>query len=964
MATKAESFAKLQDILQNAWVDIHKYNAAKASWASSEEALKAGWYTWQKAQATSPSVQQTAVNKTNELKTNIQNTQNNINDARNQLNSISQAAAQANSRDFQVGTWDVAEMPQQPKAQSLQQTSSNIWKAWAGLTYEQQQERLNRTAWLKDALAKKGIVSKTQPTTPTQTVTPAKTTTTPRQTTPQQDRWDYQDNSQARIDQIANNLNGYRQTMPQLFDDMSAFYNFFIKDKGRSQDQIDFLWDYFNRVQKYGKYDNLSPDALWTWIANWNIPEDYLNTLKSTDPQKYQEVMAAKQNREDTIKNESFLNDAATMAWIEWWESEPSSIQYGKWNWIWMDEDSNWIDDRREHYASEEEQGYQKQIADLNAANLDIDNTVKHDYEDLVKKYPWATKATLMAMANDRNANLLREKENNLVELTRLQGYVWYMQAERFEMNKAGADSIAQLQKNLWMYYQYSPEWMAELAQAQYWATNITLDQADSGNETQQQMALEAAITPIFEQYWDIIQRSPAQVINDTIAYAKKNWIWLRQALEENFMKPLREKPAYQSMQSQMNATWLKREKVGKDANWNDIYWFVDLANKTVSPYWTMWGWVSSATANTYTVEEVSSNRDKRVSAMRDIANQYDNLWDMAEWIAYNMEWVGWGNLECWQYVNDYINAVTWSKWQYGNLVSQKASLAPNKDWNSIQVWDVVVFDYNKNTPQWVLNSPQKEDLLKYWHVWFVTWTNPDGSINMSHTNWWVVQNTVVKPWSSFYNSFAGSQHINKSQSLWKWFNEQLTNEYLAFIQAAWKPADQKKIAEWLWLSVEEMREQSNKYSWQQTADTYFDMLGRINNILSLAENWDLPSFVTRKNAQAEWFFWGRSTLNPDVSDWKADNDKIVDTLSLDSLINLKWRWATFWALSDSEREAIGRYATALWSPMSDAKYINELKQLRAKLIESSHWYLWNLTSYWQNQSYMGNQSYDWTAWI
>jgi hypothetical protein len=64
------------------------------------------------------------------------------------------------------------------------------------------------------------------------------------------------------MDQIANNLNGYRQTMPQLFDDMSAFYNFFIKDKGRSQDQIDFLWDYFNRVQKYGKYDNLSPDAL------------------------------------------------------------------------------------------------------------------------------------------------------------------------------------------------------------------------------------------------------------------------------------------------------------------------------------------------------------------------------------------------------------------------------------------------------------------------------------------------------------------------------------------------------------------------------------------------------------------------------------------------------------------------------------------------------------------------------
>jgi hypothetical protein len=32
------------------------------------------------------------------------------------------------------------------------------------------------------------------------------------------------------------------------------------------------------------------------------------------------------------------------------------------------------------------------------------------------------------------------------------------MQAERFEMNEAGADSIRQLQDNLKMYYDYSPE--------------------------------------------------------------------------------------------------------------------------------------------------------------------------------------------------------------------------------------------------------------------------------------------------------------------------------------------------------------------------------------------------------------------------------------------------------------------------------------------------------------------------
>jgi hypothetical protein len=64
---------------------------------------------------------------------------------------------------------------------------------------------------------------------------------------------------------------------------------------------------------------------------------------------------------------------------------------------------------------------------------------------------------------------------------------------------------------------------MAERAQAQYAATNITLDQADSGNETQKQMALQSVLDDYYAKYGSIIQRSEQQVINDVIAYAKKN---------------------------------------------------------------------------------------------------------------------------------------------------------------------------------------------------------------------------------------------------------------------------------------------------------------------------------------------------------------------------------------------------------------------------------------------------------
>jgi hypothetical protein len=55
---------------------------------------------------------------------------------------------------------------------------------------------------------------------------------------------------------------------------------------------------------------------------------------------------------------------------------------------LFLDKDGNLIDDRTENYATDEEKQYAKDAADIIARNLDIDNTVKHTYEDLVKAYP------------------------------------------------------------------------------------------------------------------------------------------------------------------------------------------------------------------------------------------------------------------------------------------------------------------------------------------------------------------------------------------------------------------------------------------------------------------------------------------------------------------------------------------------------------------------------------------------
>ena len=375
-----------------------------------------------------------------------------------------------------------------------------------------------------------------------------------------------------------------------------------------------------------------------------------------------------------------------------------------------MDEDDNWIDDRREHYASEEEQWYQKQIADLNATNLDIDNTVKHTYEDYVKKYPWATKATLMAMAQDTNATLLREKENNLVELTRLQGYVWYMQEERFEMNKAGADSIAQLQKNLWMYYQYSPAWLDELAQAQYSATHWTLDQADNWTETQKQMALQNVLDWYYDKYWDIIQRSEQQVINDVIAYAKKNWVWLAQALQENFVKPLKEKPQYAAMESAYSEPNL--QVMWYNSDWKAVYGYWDSATKTFKPVsvwseWIWWVWTSWET----NVEPLNDFIDTLL---------WEGLTIAPNWWSWGSKIRSWG---CWTVVNDYL----WNIWDNIKL-SEANDIKSYATSKTPAVWWIAYFDWTQ--------SRATPETKKHGHVWIVTKDNWD-TITVLESNTW-----------------------------------------------------------------------------------------------------------------------------------------------------------------------------------------------------------------------------------
>ena len=865
------------------------------------------------------------------------------------MNSMSQTKAQDNSRNFQVGTGDVAEMPQQPKVSSVQQpTQDNFAKTWNNLTASQQISALTWNKQLTDYINSKWLTVKKEE-------TPVTTTTKPKQTTyttPKQQEWDYQDNSQARMDEIARNLNWFRQTNPELFQDPSTFYGFFIDGKGRSQDQIDYLWNYYDRVKKYSKYDNMPASSLWEWLADGSIPKDYLDYIKWVDPQKYQEILSYKQDWEDRIKNESYLEDLSSMAWYESEESNlpegSDPVTYAKKMWYFVDEDGNWTDDNLYIKPTDEERQDVDRINTINARRMEIKNMQKNLLDDLVEQYPWVPKATLMWIVQDRTKDISREYDDLWVELVQLQGTVDYLQNERSMQAEARQQTIKNLDTAYWMYYQYSPEWISELAQSKYAATNITLDQADDWNETQKQMALQNVLDWYYDKYWDIIQRSEQQVINDVIAYAKKNWIWLAQALQENFVQPLQSKEAYKNIQAQLASAWATNwvawTKVWTDADWNDVYWFVDTTNMSVSPYWAVW---TSWGKTSYTPEEVSSNRDKRKSYMSDIADMYWNIWDMANAIAWAMNWLGNWKLECGEYVNDYIYWVTWTKWAFGNEISQKTSLCDNKDRNWVKVGDAIVFNRWINEPSWVKNSTERADLLKYWHVWFITWIDDEWNVTMSHTvggnvtsttfniNWnndyarnfaWSKTVTPKKTEASGWVGVAASYNIQVSKD-----NNATQNKTYAFAQRAWE-ADEK------------IRDYEKKYQ------------GYWDSRLQKREEW------------GAWFLW-----------WSVkDADQKAYETYKNEFVNAVLRWESWAAIgqtefSDDEKWAIQRYFPQPWDTLDQIAKKQKLREnyinnMMSQSWKSSDWrsmsdiYQANKLSNYANSGSKSNDEYDWMS--
>ena len=243
-------------------------------------------------------------------------------------------------------------------------------------------------------------------------------------------------------------------------------------------------------------------------------------------------------------------------------------------------------------------------------------------------------------------------------------------------------------------------------------------------------MAVEKALQWYYDKYWDIIQRSMWQAVNDIIAYSKKNGVWLAQALQENFVQPLQSKPWF----AQLNTTTsdaISWTKIWEDADWNAIYGFVDTYNKTVTPYWNA---SSSWISTTYD----TSTRPWKANTVKEIVSYdwTDDLWWVVSDIYNKFKWQNYW--ECWYLVNDYYKAITWDTNNLitGTFKDRKGLFTKNTP----EVWDIMLIDWT--------NSPTASEKMKtYWHVALVE--------GMDSTGIWVVDAN----WD--WNGTVDRRHIN-----------------------------------------------------------------------------------------------------------------------------------------------------------------------------------------------------------
>ena len=554
-------------------------------------------------------------------------------------------------------------------------------------------------------------------------------------------------NSDARMNEITNNLNAHWKNNPEYFRDRDTYNQIFHYSERSDQQKalLDSYWKKKEDTQTAQRYNTW--DSILNGMNDAEITNDQLNYIKEYSPEAYREWQQ-KQQDEINLRIANLATPADPTANADLFNSLSKKLNLDPWesykiydNWTAMCE-KLWV-----FRDSEKLQGYQQQL-----------NQNHQKMEQIMNRYAnsawWNVSDALAAarmqkalapyqqvesnlqnaytvLLNGRNSNLAianqsaqvmqaQAQEDQRIFNQRLQGLGFAMQTANYRTPEQQAQlqlttqaisnemNLLQQsrQQDLNLYNQYAG------AKLQNQLQNELTDLSVS-DPKQLRANLNNALTSYYEQYGDIIQRSQAQVVDDIINYANEHWISVAQAMTENFIKPLQWKAEYKqkvandygmlSRQSIATINW-KQVILTTNPNGSIAYNYITDPNETstyVKPYDLVdsshlsletWTW-------TYTLGDFLEEKE---------STDWYKAW------------------QCAKYVNDYLEKI-WLGRYFWNEDIKTREWRINLDANTPKEWTIAIFDYGVIT---------KETWKNHGHVGIVTKVYKDWSFDVKDSNY------------------------------------------------------------------------------------------------------------------------------------------------------------------------------------------------------------------------------------
>lgn len=727
---------------------------------------------------------------------------------------------------------------------------------------------------------------------------------------------DYEDDSDARMNEITNNLNAYWNTNREYFSDRATFNRIFSYDKRSKAQQAHFdgFWKRKELEQKVAGYSD--GKAVSMALEEGTLTKSQLEALKVQNPKVYNEYLQdqLKKKQLDLVNTDSpsrifnedeqishntdALTDMMRKLGFDMSADGRAKELYDKFKELktdpkidamkqdYLEARKIYLQRKREFNQIPDKVRAQSSWASDTLIEARINKAQRLAYWELqsladeaqIRKEEYALEYG--EMKDEFNAFKMQADEDYRAFTSKMSS-LWFAKGllgfETPEQQRQA--QIRQLKEQNKINLDYQEQQILQKNKLQSQLSDLSVKDPE-----QLRANLSNALNSYYENYGSLIMRSKQQVVDDILRYAKENGVSVAQAMSENFIEPLQKKPQYKSLINKQTGydptSWQQKWKIIQGEDWR----------VKIQMEWT--GKIPE-----------NFSRQQRVQSYSEWLSQANSLEDVGSIVSNFQDGAKWG--QCGAFANDIAKAIG-SNLHFGGKLSEKT----NPTWrytksDTPQVGSFAIFN-SKNYPA---NG----------HVGVVTKVNADGSFVMKSSN----RGWDERIYTS--NHAQGSAltfivpNVNRSNS--STYDPELEEYYKklqswkAMTKEDWKTIDSKTTRNWFLNQLRNYKQAKD----QEITPFAKELIGQLNELKNM-DTWDF------KNVWMWGIPWTKGAY------YKTLYDRILSSTALQNLIDLKWQGATFGALSNQELEFITNASTNLKLKLSYGHFMDAVDQMIAKL--------------------------------